>query len=643
MPAVDGGGRRWLCALLLVALVFAAFWPSLSAGFVNWDDDKNFVENVHWRGLAPSNLAWMFTSYHMAHWHPVTWMSLGLDCVLFGQNPARMHLVNVLLQALAALAAFGVGRALFRAVAKDASSAAIDAAAFFAAAFFAVHPLRAESVAWITERRDVLSGLFFFLALRAWLGYVGATEDGPRRRAWLLSLGLFALAGMSKVAVFVLPFLLFVLDAWPLGRLKLGLGALVKEKLAHLGVAVALMAVAFYGQRFSAGTMYGFEDYPLGARFVQVGYATFFYPFKTLVPAGLSPMYELPPTEAMFTATWFGPAIAGAAAALIALLLWKKAPALAVAWLLFLITIAPTSGLTQAGSQIVADRYSYLACIPFAFLAGGALFLAFGRGRAPTTPGVVLGGVLALALVWRCHAQTTIWTSSEKLWMHALAIEPNDTVALSNLAEVRLAQGSRAADPKAKGERMRESIELLGRAFEISKDPRHLLNASAAMRKMGDAEPERFEVHLENAWKQLEEGYALAKAKGEPKPIWRRMRAELLLDKNQVAEALAELGPYLQQEPEDAEGHYLMGLALASTEKAAEALPHLEFALSRMGDDVRVWASLADAQGQLGRLAAARNAWTRVIELQRQTLGPAAASDPYVQLAADMLKRLGGK
>jgi hypothetical protein len=157
--------RRWVASIALVALVFAAFWPSLSAEFVNWDDDRNFVFNDHYRGFGPSNLWWMWTSYHMAQWHPLTWMTLGLDWCLWGPDAAGYHLTNVVIHALAALAAFFFARRLFAHVRPQASALSIDLAAFFATAFFAIHPLRVESVAWVTERRDVLSGLFAFLTL----------------------------------------------------------------------------------------------------------------------------------------------------------------------------------------------------------------------------------------------------------------------------------------------------------------------------------------------------------------------------------------------------------------------------------------------------------------------------------------------
>src|SRR5262245_37650331 len=253
--------RRWVASIALVALVFAAFWPSLSADFVNWDDDRNFVFNDHYRGLGPTNLWWMWTTFLMAQWHPLTWMTLGLDWCLWGPEAHGYHLSNLIIHALAVLAAFFFVRRLFAHVRPQADPLSIDLAAFLAAALFAVHPLRVESVAWITERRDVLSGLFVFLTLGAWLRYVDAGDEAARRRAWRWSWIFFLLAALSKVSVMVLPLILLLLDLWPLRRRGLGLAQLLWEKRAHILIAIPLFPLAFLGQ-YLTGAMYTLEDHP---------------------------------------------------------------------------------------------------------------------------------------------------------------------------------------------------------------------------------------------------------------------------------------------------------------------------------------------------------------------------------------------
>lgn len=651
-PVASGSTARrssalaWGLSLVLAVLVFVAFRAVLDAGFTNWDDDKNFVDNERWRGLAPANLAWMFTSFHMAHWHPLTWMSLGLEHVLWGLKPERMHVVNVALHAAGAIAALFVARRIFARVAPAASGLAIDLAAFASAALFAVHPLRAESVAWVTERRDVLSGLLFFLAVLAWLRYVDAADGPARRKRWILSLVLFVLAGMSKVAVFPLPFLLVVLDLWPLGRVRsLGWKRVLVEKAPFFAVTVALMLVAVLGQGAGASALYSLEDYPLPARVVQAGVATWFYPAKTLWPVPLSPMYELPPNDVMFTAPVLGRALAGGAVALVALLAYRVAPALAAAWACFLLVIAPVSGLTQAGSQIAADRYSYLACFPFALLAGGSLFLARRGERGSTARNVGLVVVLALVgvLVVRTSAQAAIWRDSRSLWSHALAVDPANKVACSNMAEVTMQDGIAAIGTPRAGELLRDAIRQLGELYERDPDPRHLLNLANVIWKLADAEPDRADEHLANALKQVDEGLVLARARGPEKPAWHLVRGGVLMELGRVQEALPELRAYVAATPEDPDGQWRLGACLVETNATKEAEPHLRYAVDRGWHDVRATVYLAEAMGRSSRFAEARALWERVIAMQRAALGADAEQDPFVQAARGALKKLEGR
>ncbi|MFO1010566.1 MAG: tetratricopeptide repeat protein [Planctomycetota bacterium] len=647
----EGGGRRWLLRLALVGLVFLAFAPVLGAGFVNWDDNRNFVENTQWRGLSASNLAWMFTSYHMAHWHPLTWISLAVDHTLFGLGPDGkdahgLHVMNVVWHSLGALAAFACARLLFRAAAKDAPALTIDLAAFFASALFAIHPLRAESVAWVTERRDVLSGFFVLLALRSWLVYATTDDAGKRRGAWIWSLLWFVAAGMSKVAVFVLPFVLVVLDLWPLRRsAALGFGRLLVEKLAHFAVAFALMGVALYGQRDAAGAMYSMQEHPLSARLAQAGFATFFYPMKTLKPTALSPMYELPAREEMFGPAILGPASIGLVVALVALLLFRFRPAVAAAWACFLITIAPVSGLTQAGSQLVADRYSYLACIPFAFLVGGALFLALRGGRASPQVGAAVGAVLLAASLFATRAQASVWRDSVSLWSQARDASPSSAIAWDKLGEAVRERALQQHDPKTQAALLRDAINSVGRAYELGRDPKYRVHRVEMIRRLADLEPEQFDKHAADAMTELEAAFAEAKERAlEIKPEWRAMRANLLIDGGKFQEAWNELKTLLAQDPQNVEGHYLSGLLLSENGKAQDALPHLGIARDQNPGDVRVWASLGKSLAELGRKDEAVQALQRVIALQTAALGPAgAAQDGHVQFARDLLAKLGVK
>ena len=214
----------WLVPVLIALITFAAFLPALQNQFVNWDDKQNFLENPHYRGLAGAHLRWMWTTLHMGHYAPLTWMTLGLDYLLSGMNPLGYHLTSLLLHTTSAVVFFFLARRLLTLALPRASGRghALTVSAGFAALVFAIHPLRVESVAWATERRDVLSGLFYLLTL---LMYLRACERGaPGRRSYWLSVALFGCALLSKSMAVSLPVVLLILEVYPLRRLGGSLG-----------------------------------------------------------------------------------------------------------------------------------------------------------------------------------------------------------------------------------------------------------------------------------------------------------------------------------------------------------------------------------------------------------------------------------
>src|SRR3989454_782153 len=215
---------RWLAPSLVALVTLAAFLPTLHNQFVNWDDDVNFLDNPHYRGLGWSQLRWMWTTFHMAHYIPLTWMTLGMDYLLWGMNPVGYHLTSLLLHVTSAVVFFFLARRFLTLALPRASGRghALTVSAGFAALVFAIHPLRVESVAWATERRDVLSGLFYLLTL---LTYLRACERGARgRRSYWLSVALFGCALLSKSMAVSLPVVLLILEVYPLRRLGGALG-----------------------------------------------------------------------------------------------------------------------------------------------------------------------------------------------------------------------------------------------------------------------------------------------------------------------------------------------------------------------------------------------------------------------------------
>lgn len=423
----DAGRLAWGAAVAVAALL--AFLPALGAGWVSFDDGVNFLRNPRYRGFSPENLAWMFSDVK-GHYMPVTWLTLALDYVLWGMDARGYHATSLAFHAANAVLFFGILDVLLRRAGVPAARTACAAAA--GALLYAIHPLRAESVAWITERRDVVCGLFFLLSIRA---YLAALEDpaGRRRRlAW--STAFFALSLLSKTMGMGLPFVLLILDAFPLGRFD-GRPGTVRRLLLEKAPFFALFAAAIvvtYATQVAAGAMVAGGGYAAVDRLTQPGYRIGFYVLKTLVPVGLQPAYLWPEDPAPLR-PW---AVAGLAAGLAATAaLWaarRRWPAALAAWLAFGFLLAPVAGFFQAGPHFAADRYTYFAGLAAAALGAAAV----ARGVPAWTAGLVL--LLLGGLTFR---QTGIWTSSATLWNHALRVDPGNALASVNRGLLRSEAG----------------------------------------------------------------------------------------------------------------------------------------------------------------------------------------------------------
>jgi len=414
-------------------LSFAVFTPALGGDFVNLDDRANITENPDFRGLGPAQLAWMFSHFD-GHYQPITWLSFGLDYVLWGLDPRGYHLVNLLVHAATSVLVYLLLLDLLpraRALA-GARGDVLRWAAAAGALLFAVHPLRVESVAWVTERKDVL---YLFFGVASLLFYLRARPAaGPRLRGGMAaSVACFTLAMGSKAMVMTWPVLLLLLDFHPLGRLQRlrDLPPLLREKTLFFAVMIAGMAAELYAE--SKSLVIDIDgNYTLGDSLSQPGYRVCFYLWKILFPTGLQPMYTLPaerdPTSPLMLAC-------GAFAVVVTLgLLWraKRVPALAVGWLAFGVLLSPTLGVIQAGYHFAADRNAYAAgVVPAALLAGGLAWL-WQRGRLVAVSGalaVVAIGVLSVL----SYVQSQVWTNSLTLWRHTISLEPDHYIAHYNL------------------------------------------------------------------------------------------------------------------------------------------------------------------------------------------------------------------
>jgi protein O-mannosyl-transferase len=436
--------RRFLLPAAVFAAAFVTLLPALGADFVNWDDYDNVVKNANVHGLGAAQLRWMWTGTVLGHWIPLTWMSFGLNYVLGGLNPRGYHLGNLLLHAASATVFYFIARRLLCAAGAAAGEPALSLGAAFAALLFALHPLRVESVAWVTERKDVLCGLFFFLAV---IAYLSAVEGSTIRRGWMYaSLVATAAALLSKAAAMPLPAVLLLLDVYPLRRAQaLGWRRCVLEKLPWAAVAAIGAGVALKVVLTGTGVT-GYETYGLGSRVAMTAYTFVFYPARWLWPVHLMPLYELPLEVRLLAPRFLIPALGFVAVTALLLALRRVFPAGLAAWTLSALMLLPISGLVHSGNQLAHDRYSYLSGLGFALLAGGGiarLLDARSRGRVSAViVRSVLAGAAAVVLVLAVGAwdQSKIWQDSETLWRWSVNVDPGCSICWNNLGTSLIAQ-----------------------------------------------------------------------------------------------------------------------------------------------------------------------------------------------------------
>ncbi|HVA45235.1 MAG TPA: tetratricopeptide repeat protein [Pirellulales bacterium] len=424
-----------LCAALALgtAVVYAG---SLENEFVNFDDDRYVYENPTVRGgLSREAVAWAFSTFQEGNWHPLTWLSLQADRSLFGLTPRAYHTTNLVLHTANTLLLFWIIRLMAGAVGRS----------VWIAAFFALHPLHVESVAWASERKDVLSTFFLFLCLLSWVAYARRPAVGK----YLLSLALFALSLMSKAMGVTLPLVLLLLDFWPLDRWpqaeldrrrQLRTGAiLLIEKLPFCLFSGAIAATAVFTQSHGSTMDYG-HSIPLSARLltVPVNYVT--YLWQTFWPVDLAVLYPHPGADLPH---WKPLGAVVELAAVTTLVLRKRStrPYLLFGWLWFLIALLPVIGLVQIGGQATADRYMYL---PMVGLLIAFCWAAYDLAGEYHWHPAVLAAALAVCLL-NCAKLTTcqiaVWHDGVTLWGHALAITPPSLWACNQYGQALAVQG----------------------------------------------------------------------------------------------------------------------------------------------------------------------------------------------------------
>lgn len=440
--ARSAAGRTAALAGAVALITAAVFWPVLQNGFVAWDDRSNFLANTAYRGLGPAQLRWMWTTFHRGHYAPLSWMTLGADYLLYGLHPRGYHFTNLALHALNAAGVFVVARLIFARAEPGFSRFRVLAAAAVSALFFSLHPLRVESVAWITERRDVL-GAFFLLVSAAC--YLKRFEDGGLGgRRWAIGAFLFfALSLGAKSLGMVFPAVLLLLDHFPLDRWRVPANrrALVVEKIPYVLLAVTMAAVAARAQ-VAAEAALSLDRYPLAHRLAQMGYGGLFYVEKTLWPFPLAALYPFP-SEGPASAAVLVRCAGTVALTVAALFFLFRRPGPAVGWLVYLAFFLPTSGIFQSGGQFVADRYSYLACLPAAL--GFGRWASAGTERSPWRRWIAgtAAALLSIAAVLT-HRQTAHWKDAVSLWKQVAAVSPGSASAALTVAQLALEAGDLA-------------------------------------------------------------------------------------------------------------------------------------------------------------------------------------------------------
>ena len=588
------GWGSWLVPALIAVVTFATFLPALHNQFVNWDDDKNFLENPHYRGLGWTQLSWMWTT-HMGHYIPLTWMTFGLDYLLWGMNPRGYHVTNLLLHAANAVVFFFITRRLLTRALPSPSERghALTVSAAFSALVFAIHPLRVESVAWATERRDVLSGLFYLSAV---LAYLRACDREERGRGWYWgAVALFAGALLSKSMAVNLPVVLMILDVYPLRRLGGSIGWRSKparriyvEKIPFVLLAAVASAIAVMAQ-FSIHAALPLAQLSVPGRLAVSAYGLSFYLGKMIVPVNLSPLYELPRTVSPWAMPFilsFGLAIAITA---IVLSLRRRMLGLPAAWLAYLVVLLPVLGIFQSGPQIAADRYTYLAGLGWAILAGAGLLSSWSR-----LPLLLIGLVVFIpvglgTLTWN---QVHVWHDSKTLWAHALAIDPSSSVAQNDFGEALAQQGKLA-----------EAIEHYRQALNIKPDYAdahyNLGGALAQQGKLADA------IHHYQRALQITPGDADAHTN------W----GGALAQQGKLAEAAEHYQQALRIKPDHAAAHNNWGAALTRQGNLAEAIEHYRQAVNIKPDYADAHYNLGGALAQQGKLADAIHHYQRALQI----------------------------
>ncbi|MBI2413898.1 MAG: tetratricopeptide repeat protein [Deltaproteobacteria bacterium] len=435
-----------IAAMCVAALTFLVYLPSISNGFVNWDDPGYVYKNPNIRAL---DLKWAFTAVVVGNWHPATLLSLTLDHSIWGLNPLGFHLTNAIVHSLNALLAALLGSALYPY--KDRRGAVISG--LLAGLLFGLHPAHVESVAWVSERKDVLSAFFFMASALFYIRYA----RGKGAACYGLSIAAFILALLSKPMAVSLPIVLLIIDFYPLERFKAGsFKKAITEKIPFFVLAGVSAALALWAQKVS-GALSSLDSIPLLQRIPIAFRAYAFYGYKLFVPVDLSPFYPLPFDNGLFEPWVIISIILFAAITIFSLVMLKRRKSLAAVWAYYVTTLLPVIGLVQVGAQAAADRYTYIPSLSLFILIGGAAGYLASKNRSAFGVIIIAGLTITSVFSYLSIKQIGVWKDSVTLWSRGIALYPESAPVAYTNRGIAFGQAGR----------VEEAIRDLSRAIEI--------------------------------------------------------------------------------------------------------------------------------------------------------------------------------
>jgi tetratricopeptide (TPR) repeat protein len=605
---------------LAVAIVFGqTAWH----GFVNYDDVDYVYDNTHvLQGISLDGVAWAFTQRHACNWHPLTWLSHMLDCQLFGLWPGGHHLTNVVLHAATVVLLFSVLRAITGRLWASACAAML----------FAIHPLRAESVAWVSERKDVLAGLFLVATIAAYAGYARRAFSVMRYLAVLFCL---ALGLMAKPMLVTVPFVLLLLDYWPLGRMTRGgrtpnwrpVGRLLLEKVPMLALVAVSAGLTLWAQQ---NAMMAMDKIGPAFRLGNAIVAYSAYLGKLVWPFHLAAMYGSVDRESLSATAVVGSLALLSAISAATVVLRRSHPYLLVGWLWYLGMLVPVIGVVQVGVQTMADRYTYLPQI--------GLILAMVWGAADvlrTVPrgsslGAVVAAVLVVALMAGAWRQTRTWRNSVALWQHLVDCTPLNYRSHDYLGEALLSSG-RADDAIAQYQaalrlypqytkadcHLGEALLVLGRKTEAAEYFQQALRI----------DPDRFEAHYNlgmlsaDSGRYVEAAEHFQRALRSAPPSLEAVKTQVLLadvlnNMGRFREAIEHAQQALQMGPDCPEAHFHLARALYNSGASAAAIDHYREATRLKPNYAAAYNNLGNALLTSRRIEEAIQQYQQAVTLQ---------------------------